>query len=154
MSSLRDLWHYPAEIRPSPNNSRFNSSQQAWAIHFDLTSPYSSRHRWMMPSSSPGPTNSDCCRAARVRRWRNKDRAARLRDTQPMGTVPSPTSSQPRLTTSSSSTTVLRFTLVEIAQRRKENKCFHCEELFTPGHKQHCKQLFVMEVIQEDDDGG
>jgi hypothetical protein len=41
----------------------------------------------------------------------------------------------------------------EIAQRRKENKCFHCEELFTPGHKQHCKQLFVMEVLQEDDDG-
>jgi hypothetical protein len=61
---------------------------------------------------------------------------------------------QPKLTTSSSSTTVLRFTPAEIAQRRKENKCFHCEELFTPGHKQHCKQLFIMEVIQEDDDGG
>jgi hypothetical protein len=41
-----------------------------------------------------------------------------------------------------------------IAQRRKDNKCFHCDELFTPGHKQHCKQLFVMEVIQDDDDSG
>jgi hypothetical protein len=70
-----------------------------------------------------------------------------------MGAVPSPTLGQPRLTTSSSPTTVLHFTPAEIAQRRKENKCFHCEELFTPGHKQHCKQLFIMEVIQEDDDG-
>jgi hypothetical protein len=35
-----------------------------------------------------------------------------------------------------------------------DNKCFHCDELFTPGHKQHCKQLFVMEVIQDDDDDG
>jgi hypothetical protein len=58
------------------------------------------------------------------------------------------------LTTSSSPTTVLRFTPAEIAQRRKDNKCFHCDEFFTPGHKQHCKQLFVMEVIQDDDDGG
>jgi hypothetical protein len=74
------------------------------------------------------------------------------RYTQPMGTGPSPTSGQPRLTASSSPTTVLRFTPSEIVQRRKENKCFHCEELFTPGHKQHYKQLFVMEVIQEDDD--
>jgi hypothetical protein len=70
-----------------------------------------------------------------------------------MGTVPSSTSGQPMLTASSSPTTVLHFTPTEIAQRRKDNKCFHCEELFTPGHKQHCKQLFVMEVIQDDDDG-
>jgi hypothetical protein len=71
-----------------------------------------------------------------------------------MGTVPSATSGQPMLTTSSSPTMVLRFTPAEIAQRRKDNKCFHCDELFTPGHKQHCKQLFVMEVIQDDDDSG
>jgi hypothetical protein len=76
------------------------------------------------------------------------------RYTQPMGTVPSATSGQPMLTTSSSPTTVLRFTPAEIAQRRKDNKCFHCDDFFTPGHKQHCKQLFVMEVIQDDDDGG
>jgi hypothetical protein len=76
------------------------------------------------------------------------------RYTQPMGTVPSATSGQPMLTTSSSPTTVLRFTPAEIAQRHKDKKCFHCDELFTPGHKQHCKQLFFMEVIQDDDDGG
>jgi hypothetical protein len=37
----------------------------------------------------------------------------------------------------------------EIAQRRKENKCFHCDEAFASGHKQHCKQLFVIEVVAE-----
>jgi hypothetical protein len=62
--------------------------------------------------------------------------------------------SQNIATTSSSPTTVLRFTPAEIAQRRKDNKCFHCDEFFIPGHKQHCKQLFVMEVIQGDGDSG
>jgi hypothetical protein len=76
-----------------------------------------------------------------------------VRYTQPIGIVQAPTSGPPRVLASSSPTTFLRFTPAEIAQRRKENKCFHCEELFTPGHKQHCKQLFVMEVLQEDDDG-
>jgi hypothetical protein len=75
------------------------------------------------------------------------------RYTQPIGTVQAPTSGPPRVPASSSPTTVLRVTPAEIAQRRKENKCFHCEELFTPGHKQHCKQLFIMEVLQEEDDG-
>jgi hypothetical protein len=50
--------------------------------------------------------------------------------------------------------TVLHFTPAEIAQRCKDNKCFHCDKFFTPGHKQHCKQLLVMEVIQEDGDSG
>jgi hypothetical protein len=43
--------------------------------------------------------------------------------------------------------TTLRLSSAEIAQRRKENKCFHCDEAFAPGHKQHCKQLFVIEVV-------
>jgi hypothetical protein len=43
--------------------------------------------------------------------------------------------------------TTLRLSPAEIAQRRKENKCFHCDEAFAPGHKQHCKQLFVIEVV-------
>jgi hypothetical protein len=50
--------------------------------------------------------------------------------------------------------TVLHFTPAEIAQRCKDNKCFHCDKFFTLGHKQHCKQLRVMEVIQEDGDSG
>jgi hypothetical protein len=82
MSSLSGSWHSPAGIQPSPNNSRFNSSQQAWATHFDSTSPYSSRHRWMMLSSSLGPTISDCCRVARVHRLHHGARATRPHDTR------------------------------------------------------------------------
>jgi hypothetical protein len=82
---------------------------------------------------------------------RGPGRAA-SRYTQLTGTVSSATSVQPVATTSSSPTTVLRFMPAKIAQRRKDNKCFHCDEFFTPEHKQHCKQLFVMEVIQEDGD--
>jgi hypothetical protein len=43
----------------------------------------------------------------------------------------------------------LRLSPAEIAQRRKENKCFHCDEAFAPGHKQHCKQLFIIEVVAD-----
>jgi hypothetical protein len=57
------------------------------------------------------------------------------RYSQPMGTVSSATSGQPMATTSSSPTMVLRFTPAEIAQRRKDSKCFHCDKFFTPGHK-------------------
>jgi hypothetical protein len=35
-------------------------------------------------------------------------------------------------------------------QRRKEGKCFHCDDLFSNGHKFVCKQLFVIEVILAD----
>jgi hypothetical protein len=43
--------------------------------------------------------------------------------------------------------TVVRLSLAEITQRHKDNKCFHCDEFFTNGHKQQCKQLFVIEVL-------
>jgi hypothetical protein len=36
---------------------------------------------------------------------------------------------------------------VEIVERRKTGHCFHCHDLFTHGHKQVCKQLFVIEVL-------
>jgi hypothetical protein len=45
--------------------------------------------------------------------------------------------------------TTLRLSPAEIAQRCKENKCFHCDEAFVPGHKQHCKQLFVIKVVAD-----
>jgi hypothetical protein len=41
---------------------------------------------------------------------------------------------------------------MEIAQRRKDNKCFHCDEFFTNGHKQECKQLFVIEVLNTEEE--
>jgi hypothetical protein len=53
----------------------------------------------------------------------------------------------------SPSTTVVRLTPVEIAQRRKDGKCFHCNDMFVQGHKNQCKQLFVIEVVADDTDG-
>jgi hypothetical protein len=44
---------------------------------------------------------------------------------------------------------------VEIAQRRKDGKCFHCDEFFTNSRKLLCNQLFIIEVLSEgeEDDG-
>jgi hypothetical protein len=39
----------------------------------------------------------------------------------------------------------------EITQHRKDSKCFKCDKLFTPGHRQHCKQLLVIEVVDDDE---
>jgi hypothetical protein len=50
-------------------------------------------------------------------------------------------------TPAKSSPPVVRLSPAEIAQRRKDNKCFHCDEFFTNGHKQQCKQVFVIEVL-------
>jgi hypothetical protein len=36
---------------------------------------------------------------------------------------------------------------MEIAQRWKDGKCFHCDDLFTQGHKQICKHLFCTVVL-------
>jgi hypothetical protein len=41
---------------------------------------------------------------------------------------------------------------VEIAQRHKDNKCFHCDEFFTNDHKQQCKQLLVIEVLDAEEE--
>jgi hypothetical protein len=50
-------------------------------------------------------------------------------------------------------TNTIHLLLVEIVQRRRDNKCFHCDEFFTNGHKpQLCKQLFSFEVLNIDDD--
>jgi hypothetical protein len=46
----------------------------------------------------------------------------------------------------------LWLTPVEIAQqRRKDGRCFHCHDMFTNGHKKVCKQLFIIEVIGDED---
>jgi hypothetical protein len=36
--------------------------------------------------------------------------------------------------TTKTSSFVKRLTTVEIAERRKDGHCFHCDELFTDGH--------------------
>jgi hypothetical protein len=46
---------------------------------------------------------------------------------------------------------VKRPTPVEVAQHRKDGQCFHCNEFFTNGHKEVCKQLFCIEVTEDDD---
>jgi hypothetical protein len=42
---------------------------------------------------------------------------------------------------------VKKLSPAEIAEHRKTGHCFHCDDLFTHGHKQVCKQLFVIEVL-------
>jgi hypothetical protein len=70
-------------------------------------------------------------------------------------TTPTP-STLSRATSSMASTAakpnaaVMRLSPAKIAQRRKYGKCFHCDELFSQGHKQQCKQQFVIEVLTDD----
>jgi hypothetical protein len=45
----------------------------------------------------------------------------------------------------------LCLSLTEIAPCRKDGKCFHCDEFFTDGHRGHCKHLFIIVVIDEED---
>jgi hypothetical protein len=55
-------------------------------------------------------------------------------------TSPSPTSAA--LTSASVSkpaSSAIRLTSAKIAQRRKDGKCYHCDEFFTNGHKAVCK---------------
>jgi hypothetical protein len=50
-------------------------------------------------------------------------------------------------TTAKPAPVVKRLSPVEIAQRRKDGQCFHCDEHFTHGHK----QLFCIEVMEEEE---
>jgi hypothetical protein len=43
----------------------------------------------------------------------------------------------------------IRLSPAEIAQRRKDYKCFHCDEFFTNGHKLLYKHFFVIEMLSE-----
>jgi hypothetical protein len=63
------------------------------------------------------------------------------------GATPSPsTGSVNKLAPSS-----IRLSPSEIAQCRKDGKCFKCNELFTPDHRKHCKQLFIIEVVDKEE---
>jgi hypothetical protein len=39
----------------------------------------------------------------------------------------------------------------EIVDRHKKNQCFHCDNNLTLGHKDVCKQMFIIEVIDDGD---
>jgi hypothetical protein len=42
---------------------------------------------------------------------------------------------------------ILKQTLAVVAKHRHENQCFHCNDQYVHNHKEHCKQLFTIEVI-------
>jgi hypothetical protein len=42
------------------------------------------------------------------------------------------------------------LTPAEMVQRRKDGQCFHCDEFFTNDHKEVCKHLFCIEVVEDD----
>jgi hypothetical protein len=44
------------------------------------------------------------------------------------------------------------LSLAEIAERRHKGQCFHCDDLFTNGHRDVCKQLFMIELIDDTDE--
>jgi hypothetical protein len=46
--------------------------------------------------------------------------------------------------------TASRLTPTKVAQRRKDGQCFQNNDFFTQGHKQTCKQLFCIEVEDND----
>jgi hypothetical protein len=41
---------------------------------------------------------------------------------------------------------------MEIAERRHKGKCFRCDDLYTQGHQDLCRQLYVIEVVFDPDD--
>jgi hypothetical protein len=45
----------------------------------------------------------------------------------------------------------LKLTPAAIAERRKNGQCFHCSDMYTNGHREVCKQLFIIEVLVDDD---
>jgi hypothetical protein len=70
--------------------------------------------------------------------------------TGPASGAVSPASAASSLSMANPASSVRRLTPAEVAQRHKDGQCFHCDEFFTNGHKQVCKQLFCIEVVDDD----
>jgi hypothetical protein len=70
----------------------------------------------------------------------------------PAPPAPSPGAVGPAASLADRQTTI-RLSLAKIVQRRKNGHCFHCNDMFTHGHKQVCKHLFVIEVADNTNDG-
>jgi hypothetical protein len=52
---------------------------------------------------------------------------------------------------STKSATSRKFSSVEITERHALGLCFKCDEKFIPGHREACKCLFTIELLDEDD---
>jgi hypothetical protein len=63
----------------------------------------------------------------------------------------SATASSPSVASANSSPTK-KLSPADIADRRVKGLCFKCDEKYVPGHKQDCRKLFVIEVLDDDDD--
>jgi hypothetical protein len=48
-------------------------------------------------------------------------------------------------------TTSLKLSPAAIAERKKTGQCFHCNDLYVPGHKEVCKYLFTIQVLGDDE---
>jgi hypothetical protein len=48
----------------------------------------------------------------------------------------------------------VRLSPSEIVQHHKDGKCVKCDELFMPGHCEQCKQLFIIELVDEEEAEG
>jgi hypothetical protein len=63
----------------------------------------------------------------------------------------SPTSAPATVASVIKPTIPKRLSPAKVVGHRKDGKCFHCDEPFTQGHKLVCKQLFSIELVDEDD---
>jgi hypothetical protein len=70
---------------------------------------------------------------------------------QPRPQAPATAAGAQASTTAKTSSFVKRLTTTEIAERRKDGRCFHCDEPFIDGHKLVCRQLFSIELIHDDE---
>jgi hypothetical protein len=116
--------------------------------HFVSTSLFNNHPRWMTQSSSHGPMSNVWRRTTRGPNRRRAGWVAwapglhrRQASHRQLRRLPSPSHHPP----------VKRLTVAEIAERRKDGRCFHCDEPFTNGHKMVCKQLFTIELIHDDE---
>jgi hypothetical protein len=141
-------WGCPTATRRSSRHIRYNSSSPASASHCVWMWHCSGQQPWMSRS---------CCLVTKSsvmgpQRSRHRDQAllqpaisihtTTLDRFKPMSSVTSVTKPA----------TTKRFSPVEIADRHKNGRCFHCDKFFTQWHKIVGKHMFVIEVLNEPDE--
>jgi hypothetical protein len=58
------------------------------------------------------------------------------------------------LVASINQSSVEKFTPTEIADRRLKGICFKCDDKFVASHREACKRLFSIELLDDDEDDG
>jgi hypothetical protein len=56
--------------------------------------------------------------------------------------------------TSVNQSVINKFTPTEIVDRRSKGLCFMCAEKFVPGHREACKHLFCIELLDDEEEEG